>query len=59
MVAILESAIVVVGGIAILDRLEEMGHCIHSLAKKVVHLLEHVAVRGNEENGGEGVLYVV
>ena len=59
MVAVLESTVVVIRGISVLDRLEEIGHCIHPLAKEVVHLLEHVAVRGNEENGGEGVVYVV
>ncbi len=59
MVTKLERAVVVVGWVLILGGLKEMRHGVHSLAKEVVHLLEHVAVCGDDENGGKGILRVM
>ena len=57
--AILKSAVVVIGWVLMLNGLEELGHGIYASTDEVVHLLEHVTISGDEKDGRECVLRVV
>ena len=58
--AILECAAGVLGWVLLVfGEREEVRHGVHPVADEIVHLGEHVAVRGGGEDGGEGVVDVV